>query len=280
MPILYRYLDIKGAIPTLESGTLKVSRLSDFNDPFEVMYSTKPIRTREELLAIVRRSSCRSMDVLHSISISKLGTGVNHAVLDGAAKALKMSDIEVLSIAKELNETMGRDLDLARRHAELHFRVCCFAEHDESFKEEVLLWSHYAQRHEGVRLSFELPENSPEFMIGKVVYENNMIEVDLANDTGKACQEKVIKALFTKHAAWSYENESRMLATKWRTVTGCGLPIDLIDFKDSWLKRIDFGIKTTMGDKKMISKIVRSRYPHVRICNAVCHPRGYKIAYS
>jgi hypothetical protein len=88
---------------------------------------------------------------------------------------------------------------LARRYG-----VLCFS---EGWKNPVQ-WSHYADRHMGLCLGFEVPDD---YAI-KVKYVTERIKLDLkkAHGAGQVAEQFVIDALSTKYIHWVYEQERRV----------------------------------------------------------------------
>ena len=75
----------------------------------------------------------------------------------------------------------------------------------------ILMWSHYGDRHKGICLGFDVPDDD----VGKVEYVKNML---VAGDLQKASEEersRIMEALFwVKYDGWSYEDEVRIHATR------------------------------------------------------------------
>lgn len=67
-----------------------------------------------------------------------------------------------------------------------------------------LLWSHYADRHKGMALEFEVPNE----MLHHIKYQKSRIKIDEARiKNGVTTQ---IRLLTTKYKEWEYEDEARM----------------------------------------------------------------------
>ena len=100
----------------------------------------------------------------------------------------------VLKAKEEISKTAG---------------ILCFS----STWKNPLLWSHYADKHEGICLGFEVPESS----CGKINYVDSRLKAPdwfcqpLAR---KSIQEKrfkfMKKMIYTKFSHWSYEEEYRI----------------------------------------------------------------------
>jgi hypothetical protein len=132
------------AIANIALQRLKISRIGDLNDPFELL----PIDARDKKVRVAVREA-----------------------------------------REAINETTG---------------VICFSK-DWS---NPVLWSHYADKHRGIALGFEVPEN----YVIPVVYADTLQKVELTHisDDVDLTSDFVRMLLSTKFADWKYENESRI----------------------------------------------------------------------
>jgi len=97
-------------------------------------------------------------------------------------------------------------------------RVLCFS---RSWSNPVL-WSHYADKHRGVCLGFEVPKQN----LLPVSYEVKPLKLDLKKELvehGTVGGENVRKLLTTKFAHWEYEDEVRMFVKPSETYEELGL---------------------------------------------------------
>jgi len=99
---------------------------------------------------------------------------------------------------KELKETFSNNLGI----------LCFCRRYNNS-----LLWSHYANRHNGVALEFHVNDSQ----VYEVKYKKTRTLVDYTDLMNKPKKDKfvtLIKLLTTKHAGWKYEEEYRVLVEK------------------------------------------------------------------
>jgi hypothetical protein len=151
---------------------------------------------------------------------------------------------------------------------------------DVTADSEILLWSHYAKSHQGVRIEFELDaHNLPLF---KVSYSRRRCAIDFSKAyDGDHTNEIMLKTFQTKALAWEYENEVRLIIDKECAVNK---PIPLgyqcfFPFDSSWVKSVDFGINCDSGMIAKIRSILKLEYPHVIARQAFHHPEEYAIEY-
>jgi Protein of unknown function (DUF2971) len=143
---LFHLSPFEFAITNIALRRLKISRIGDLNDPFELL----PIDLRDKKVRAAVRST-----------------------------------------RQEIDKTTG---------------VICFS----STWENPVLWSHYADKHRGIALGFEVPDN---FVI-PVKYADKLIDADIddvvtATDVDLT-SDFACTLLATKFADWRYENESRV----------------------------------------------------------------------
>ena len=71
-----------------------------------------------------------------------------------------------------------------------------------------LLWGHYAERHTGIALGFEIPSK----LLAEVIYAKTPLKIPIDRKTNKpALSEKLMNQLLrTKFFDWKYEDEMRL----------------------------------------------------------------------
>ncbi len=102
--------------------------------------------------------------------------------------------------------------------------LICFSEDWQS----PLLWGHYADKHTGMALGFEISETYLE----KVEYAQERIQLPRAPGTDRLQIDEALmeKLLRTKFAAWSYEKERRLFVDLDATTAESGACF--VDFSD------------------------------------------------
>ena len=94
-----------------------------------------------------------------------------------------------------------------RRRVREDTGMICFS----TCRDDILMWSHYAGRHNGICIEFRLAQESHTDFFGnvhEVHYEDQLPTVNLY---AQASPEKVNAFIFTKATHWSYEQEWRMV---------------------------------------------------------------------
>ena len=81
--------------------------------------------------------------------------------------------------------------------------LLCFSEHWES----PLIWSHYAEKHKGLALGFDVPDR----LLTRVIYQGGMHKISVTpNSTDQKTIDRLLERLrYTKFDGWKYEVEVR-----------------------------------------------------------------------
>lgn len=94
--------------------------------------------------------------------------------------------------------------------------------------DNVLMWSHYAQNHEGLALGFDISKDMDLFSIPlKVDYQAEYVELNYFRDRA----DTIKRNLSTKAQCWKYEEELRVMKG----------PVGLVSFDPACMTDIYFG---------------------------------------
>jgi hypothetical protein len=229
---LYKYLPLtEGSLKILSEGTIKFTKPSDFNDPFdcdpehEPDYVDKYISSRPDVVEQVlkyRNARCKGIDKEIEAMKNRLQEAIDNRHFGQGAS----DDIGICSLSrKPLN---------------------------------LLMWAHYAKNHTGFVVEFEIPLESfypadddvkyMEWLIPQKVeydYEKPIVKYDDDQDT------KMKKQFLVKGKDWEYEQEERV-----------------IDFirksgihkynRNAILKSVIAGIRISPRDFDKLSKVVNA----------------------
>lgn len=289
--LLHRYFN-SHAFETLESAKLKTSRISSFNDSFEFLYFTRgkkstPEEVQKKLPALLGSPSFRAG---LKAEIQKRSYPVSVEEIEG----LLLRNPEavcghVSKIWPDIVQNTELSIERRRQIVDQELRAICFSDPSRVLKqEEILLWSHYAKRHEGVRIGFEFPDGIREpFQISEITYEENRVEVVFTI----GCEEETLKALeksaTVKCAVWKYEKEFRLFTKinhcKPEELTNCDSTKTLehfLDFNREWVKFVDFGVFCPKAETHRIITLLKKDYPNAVARKAEFHKTEYALEYK
>lgn len=135
------------------------------------------------------------------------------------------------------------------------YKLSCFSE----YYDEILMWSHYAEKHSGICVGFNFPHNYEEkFILCPVKYFRELKELDGTTDVYRI----ILYWLTTKSIRWQYEKENRAI-TKSKNKD---LSYEYIKYDSKYIKEIIFGVNVS-GEKinKAITLIKKSNINYKRI---------------
>lgn len=201
--IFYKYSDFDIAIDKILIGsTLRFQNPEEFNDPFDC---------HERLLKIN-----------HKIEIVK--------------NALKSSK---LNLTREQKRKFERDILQNANYAPIlkkersRSKLSCFS----AINDEVLMWSHYADKHRGICIGFDFPHKYDEkFILCPVKYLDKIIPLDGTSDVVRT----ILYWITTKSKRWEYEDEIRAI-----TNAKTNESYEDITYERKYVKEIRFGCKVS-----------------------------------
>ncbi len=124
--------------------------------------------------------------------------------------------------------------------------ILCFSERWHN----PLLWSHYAEKHTGFALGFELPDNTVikvEYTEDRPLYPSDKVLVG-----AKHTKDFLDKLVRTKSLSWAYEEEVRVTYTLRKLDLENGLYFDRFG-SGLILKEVITGCNNKLGDKELLS---------------------------
>ena len=125
-------------------------------------------------------------------------------------RRLKLSTIDDLNDPFDLCplDTTNPDISNAVDEVIVNFRakmaILCFSRNWDN----LLLWSHYGDSHQGVCMGFDIPQGEPGADYDTdVLYQPNLLQISGPDDVNLDLAARLHR---TKHESWSYEQEVRM----------------------------------------------------------------------
>jgi len=268
--ILYKYTTASTATIVLESGRLRWSNPSQFNDLHEIQVMPVFSPSLKEdwesyLLAIVDSTYNENLPAVSVLSPHTL-------VLLDLLKQLKITGKSKQELFKTIkmscpfdNNVMEDILRNFKNSIGIEYaRIFCLT----SSPTNEVMWAHYASNHAGCVLGFRHIEDGTPFSEAKPV---KYCEGKPVIGTGKSfllcgatpeLKQKTIEAIFyTKQLIWDYEKEWRVIT--WRhneTNTNFG------DYKfySEELESVTFGARIEIHEKNTINCMMQEKYPSAK----------------
>jgi hypothetical protein len=279
--LLHRYLG-SHAYETLKDAKLKTSRISSFNDPFEFLFCATGNMTAKKAREYIL-SRRHHPDFLQTAARHIPGLLVNR-------KAGKILDKRLPQMIASMVANFERFKNVALENrislSDEIMRVICFSDPKVKLLDEILIWSHYAKKHEGIRIGFEFPDgNKHQFEISKIKYQEKRIEVDFSNGfSSETVGHALVESAKIKSLAWQYENEYRLLSTprrlEMRTMADSTVEY-FLGLKRDWVKSVDFGVRCPQAEIHRILDLLKTDYPkNVLRRKAEFHKSEYALEYK
>lgn len=143
--------------------------------------------------------------------------------------------------------------------------ICSFSKE----KDNILMWSHYADSHRGICLEFDITKDY-DFFVSPIIikYKRNYPTVDVSKTRDKVGE----KLLTTKYEGWQYEQEVRIYKEAYGEY----------EFKPTSLKAIYFGCKVEDSERKNLYEFIRGIecFGHVEFYKGKVSEFEYKIDFD
>lgn len=233
---IFHYTNVnKHLYESLLNSELWFATPKSFNDPFDCKYDNQTPWNEE----LVRKHVCET--------ISHTGEQVDPEDVVRSFKA--EPDLFSKYVSDRIKEvTSGQGV------------FCC----SESAI-NVLMWSHYADKHRGVCIKLDISKDINLFEHShKVKYYWKYPKFDFFKENDLA------NRLFAKSRHWEYEEEIRTVKMK----------PGLYKFNKECLKEIIFGINSNPKEIKIIKKIVESKYNNVKFKRIQFKKHSFKIKFE
>jgi hypothetical protein len=228
-----RYLDI------LTPGIIYFSSPQDFNDPFDCYIPFAHDSLPEIAIYEIEKQQGRTLEEVE---------------MQLYLKEIEKDPIAYAQFQKLIANGM-QNLDF--------YRIASFS----SQADNMLLWSHYADKHKGICIGLKVYDNNfikigsadikpltdafknGVLPLSGITYQDNMPIpfLDFVHDSG----EKTLKYVTTKSKLWEYENEYRLVMTKDSLIRN---PVHI---RQEDIAEITFGANITEEDRKKIFDIIR-----------------------
>ena len=242
-----------------------------FNDPFDSFFPPRICN----VAAANRKLKSRFEEILSGTEIlpegskaeAKFGPWIRHmkpAPPEVRARLASERRDEARSLVDELHDESSKEW---KRRME-RLRVLCLCQSGIN----PLLWSHYAENHQGAVFEFKTTDHNPFNRTAAVVYRRTPPRTYSGNDYVDAVLLKkplpmldILPLVMTKAPEWSYEAE-------WRVFGAIGSEeppqYDDLKFPPLALSRILLGCRMSPGDREAITQLAIGDFEHVEIHRA------------
>lgn len=266
--ILCQYRSNDACLDIIKNQRLLATDPTTFNDPFEIYPGIigKPDKGK------TLRHICN--DVLPRFSSA---TKEALPEFDGE---IVLGDTALNKVLRNLGPALKDEIDNGLERASQTLRIICFCDPDEiKGGNDILLWSHYGDKHKGIRIFFETDEiKILSKNLFRVVYSLDRASIDITDlsEFNKRAENAYRTVFKTKNKSWGYEQEVRWIINlqECSQEKGCSY----IPLLPKAIRRIDFGCKC-QGDE-IVSILDNNAYKHVKLYRALVHEHKFSLNYG
>ena len=225
-----------------------------FNDPFECKFRLALGGSQEEQM------------IYWDHVLGMIDSSLN----EEASSSIILKDKELLTSPGFIKGLEDKANQVVREQ----WGICCLSK----VKDNILMWSHYANKHQGFCLKFSIEQNDAlfgiELMRKKPPQEQKKaapLEVKYSKDYpfAKRLQEDLLeKTIFTKAKQWAYEKEWRMII-----MDGVGS----WHFPPQFLTGVIFGCSMSEEHKELIRGWCKNRETPIKYYQARQSKKEYRI---
>ncbi len=240
--IIFKYLNEEGGIETLKNNSVLLRTPNEYNDPFDCLfYTTKEEKEKGYKLylnylffkeiydeIILKKPNKRKLShvakayiPLFKKEVEKIKISKKYEYQSYLSIFVNLAKIYLHKDAKQLKRGFNELVDSLPKKMRSNLLCSCFG----SINNSILMWSHYADKHRGICVEFEIDDKD----FKQMKYQDNLPTFNLVEtlsylfghelfgeelDTEKEEFQFIIEPLLIKSRQWSYEGEIRCAYSK------------------------------------------------------------------
>lgn len=212
----------------LRNSALFFSSPTKFNDPFDLKVYLPYLRTKDADRKILEWIiwECDRIDT------------------QGDFKAREWLYSGILeNLSWHNNQVMEKTIETLRKNT----GVCCFT----TERDDILMWSHYADSHQGICIGFDFSRDKCRYVEPReVIYTE---DYPVAESFSNSFFDNFYQGLFTKSLLWKYESEYRAI----QPVANVCLP-----YSKECVVEIIIGCQVPLRIKTQIREIINDNFDH------------------
>ncbi len=268
--ILCKYLGIDGCLDILNNQRLRATDPTIFNDPFE-MYPG----------IIGEPDKDKTLQYINYDLLKRLTSAAKTAIPTFNGKYVLNNDFWE-KIQRNFKPGLKEEIDKGLERASQTLRIISFCDPNKIKEgDDILLWSHYGDKHKGVRMFLETDDIK--------IQSTNLFRVDYsleracvnitdpsANVFNKNVEDAYRTTFKTKNESWRYEQEVRWLINIGECSQDKGF--SYIPLPHRAIRRVDFGCK--FDNCREISILKHPAFKHVVLYKTSVHEHRFSLNYE
>jgi hypothetical protein len=271
----YKYFDYEGALKTLGNKTIRLSSPRLFNDPFDMNFTLRPpFASAQEFNLMFARRAAKMISAGHPLPWSKKIPDKTKLELAVNLKDLLNEEQIVTLLMKPLEGySQHYENQIKKTNVEKHtflkdlFVYCLTEDH-----KNLLMWSHYAQKHKGVVIKFDCIKELDNifFAAKKVNYSEQFVTFGTLEswidfiDGGHGIDTESLyeKIITTKSRCWEQEREWRIVVPL-QEYTGKDYAFFKLNERE--VSEIYLGCKMLHQERQNLIDLIRQEFPAAKI---------------
>lgn len=238
----------------MANRTVYCSKPGDFNDPWDC----KPFFNTE----ILRDQAENERHIAWAVDICRRRASMSVSDIENMKSSLRNDLPKTIELIRDISISMAEAINQ-------QYRVYCLGPDVGN----LLMWSHYADRHKGVCLEFSLRN---EVMCGALRCEYlEEFPIMRLHDPG---EEQNLRILLAKANPWRYENEYRLVTQECSQAGNTGTLLTdggFLTLPEGALVSVIVGCQ---GDYDRVRGMVKTLAPNVKVKRAVRRPNQYALS--
>lgn len=271
--ILCKYLESAGCLDIIKNRRLLATDPITFNDPFEMNPGV-----------IGKPDKHKTLRYFYDDLLPRLSSATNAALPYFNGKlVLKDDDAAWKTIERDLKPGLMREIEKGLERASQSLRIICFCNPDEIKNEgdDILLWSHYGDKHKGIRIFFQTDDiriRSKNLFPVSYSFERASIDITDPSEVTKRAEDAYRRIIETKNKSWNYEQEVRWIIN----LKECKQEENrsYIPLESKAVRRIDFGCRCESEEIIPLLRDDDNAYQHVKLYKALVHEHRFSLKYK
>lgn len=270
--ILCKYLDSAGCLDVIRNRRLSATDPTTFNDPFEIKPGIIGEPDRD-----------KTFRHLYDNLLPGLSSAIEKALPDFDDKIVSIDhDAAWKIIERDLKSDLMETIEKGLERASQSLRIICFCNPNEIREgDDILLWSHYGDKHEGVRIFFETDDiKILSTNLFAVSYSSERASIDITDPSEliKQADDACRRTFETKNESWEYEKEFRWVIN----LKECKQKGNrsYIPLESKAVRRIDFGCRCENEEIMPFLRDDDNAYQHVKLYKALVHEHRFSLEYK
>lgn len=221
----------------LKNNVLYFNDPENFNDPFDSKIDITYQGTKEAWSNFLLRNKKNPKEISQWIRDKKIKRKKNILILNRT----------------KINNELRKEI-----FEKSHYRICCFS----ATKLNILMWSHYAENHQGICLCFKTNKKGNAYFLTLDSKPYILFPVEYVKEKPKKVNmlyegqyKELMNFFLTKYTDWNYENEYRVTIMKDEFEQGYTKK-----FRKEDLEGIIFGLNAESEKIKEIYEIIDTYY--------------------